>query len=157
MALLTCWASTLPTPLHIVLYFVRLSKIPLDTVRFCCIGLDLPFLRPLSRFVFSVRFRNVPTSDFNLFSSRSNLIQMIYRFDSIHLPAFKTLQMIRGFESPSRRSVYFESIGFYPSMWFARILDLECSKYHPSLTSHLISAGRIFLRFVGFVPAPPIR
>lgn len=137
MALLTCWALTLPIPLRIVLYFSVFPK-PLATCSVYRVGLDLPFLRPLSRFVFSVRFATFP-------------------LESIHLPALKTLQMIRGFESPSRRSVYFGSIGFYPSMRFARILDLECSKYHPSLTFHLISADRIFLRFVGFVPASPIR
>lgn len=156
MALLTCWASTLPIPLRIVLYFVCLSKTPCNTFHSSCRFGFTVFASSLSIRVFST-FHNVPTSDFNLFSSRSNLIQMIYRFDSIHLPALKTLQMIRGFESPSRRSVYFGSIRFYPSMRFARILNLGCSKYHPSPTSHLISASRIFLRFVGFVPASPIR
>ena len=124
------------TPSHCTLFF-RLSKTPCNTINLSC-RFGFTVLRPLSRSVFSVRFATFP-------------------LDSIHLPALKTLQMIRGFESPSRRSVYFGSIGFYPSMRFARILYLECSKYHPSLTFHLISADRIFLRFVGFVPASPIR
>lgn len=143
------------TPSHCTLFF-RLSKTPCNTLNLSCRFGFTVFASSLSIRVFST-FRNVPTSDFNLFSSRSSLVQMIYRFDSIHLPALKTLQMIRGFEFPSRRSVYFGSIGFYPSVRFASILDLECSKYHPSLTFHLISADRIFLRFVGFVPASPIR